>query len=333
MSNAKRCFVISPIGQPASDVREEADAVFDFIIEPTLRQLSIEAVRADKFPEPGLITEQMIAAILDFDLCIADLSGNNPNVFYELALAQAAERPVVLLKRIGEDIPFDVKDYRLLEYDLKPRSIRTDRWIPVLKEQVQKVLAASYRPPKLLRGRNISHSDGVHSYLINARSEEFGEAPRYHEVVQQAGEYCYLMGISLKVWGGDDGRRVLDELVRRPEPINVKVLIMDAEHPALPAVINNRLPAEDVETVRRQTARMARYFAAYAEASNRFEFRTLREGLAHFQLIVTDKTALVLQYMLSRGTTESPLQQLPAGSKLHRAFKEEFEALWALNGT
>ena len=76
---------------------------------------------------------------------------------------------------------------------------------------------------------------------------------------------------------------------------------------------------------------MAKYFARYAESSDRFEFRTLREGLAHFQLIVTDKTALVLQYMLSRATQESPLQQLPAGSQLHRAFKEEFEALWAMN--
>ena len=317
MPNAKRCFVISPIGQPASDVREEADAVFDFIIEPALRQLDIEAVRADKFAEPGLITEQMIAAILDYDLCIADLSGNNPNVLYELALAQAAERPVVLLKRFGEAIPFDVKDYRLLEYDLKPRSMKTDRWIPALKEQVQKVLAAGYRAPKLLRGRSISHSDGIHSYLINARSEEFGEAPRYHEVVQRAGEYCYLMGISLKVWGGDDGHRVLQELVRRPEPIHIKVLIMDAEHPGLPTMINSRLPAQDIDAIRLQTARMARYFAGYAEESKRFEFRTLREGLPHFQLIVTDRTALVLQYMLSRGTHESPLQQLPAGSPLH----------------
>jgi hypothetical protein len=113
----KKCFVISPIGSPESDVRERANDVFDFIIKPALSALGIEAVRADMLATPGLITDQMIAAILNYDLCIVDLTGHNPNVFYELAVAQAAGRPVVLLKLVGEAIPFDVKDYRLIEYD------------------------------------------------------------------------------------------------------------------------------------------------------------------------------------------------------------------------
>jgi hypothetical protein len=86
----KKCFVISPIGLPGSEVREQADDVLDYIIAPALKDLGIEAFRADKQMEPGLITDQMIAAILNYDLCIADLSGHNPNVFYELAIAQAA---------------------------------------------------------------------------------------------------------------------------------------------------------------------------------------------------------------------------------------------------
>src|SRR5262249_44919734 len=184
----KKCFVISPIGQPGSDVREQADAVLDYIIEPALKGMEIEAVRADKLAEPGLVTDQVIGAILNYDLCIADLSGQNPNVFYELAIAQAAERPVVLLKLAGEIIPFDVKDYRLIEYDLKPRSIRTDRWIPVLKNQIACVLAPDYRPPRLLGTKIISKSDGFRAYLLDARSEEFGDAPRFPEVAQQAAE-------------------------------------------------------------------------------------------------------------------------------------------------
>ena len=60
----------------------------------------------------------MIEAIQTYDLCIADLTGHNPNVFYELALAQAARRPVVMLKLAGEAIPFDVNGYRVMEFDL-----------------------------------------------------------------------------------------------------------------------------------------------------------------------------------------------------------------------
>jgi hypothetical protein len=330
MPDPKRCFVISPIGPIDSDVREQADAVLDYIIDPALKELDIQAVRADKLADPGLITEQMIAAILNYDLCIADLSGHNPNVFYELALAQAAERPVVLLKRPGDVIPFDVKDYRLIEYDLKPKSIKTNKWVPVLQEQVRRVLASDYEPPSLLRGRSVLKSEGVRSYLINARSEEFGDAPRFYELVEDAREYCYLLGVSLKSWGVDEGRRVLLHLNKRR--ITVRVLLMEPEHPGLAAMINARLPSEDLAAVRLQTTKMAGYFRTIASNATTFEVRQLREGMLHFQLILTEKTALVLQYMFSRGTAESPLQQFPAGSDLHRAFREEFETLWNLNG-
>lgn len=326
----KKCFVISPIGQPGSDIRENADAVLDYIIDPALKELDIQAVRADKLSDPGLITDQMLAAILNYDLCIADLSGHNPNVFYELAIAQAAERPVVLLKLAGESIPFDVKDYRLIEYDLKPKSIRTDKWIPILKSQVSSVLDPGYKPPRLMHGRLSSRSDGFRSYLINARSEEFGDAPRYHEVVQDAAQYCRLMGISLKVWASEDGRRVLHDLAERGVP--VRILIMDADNAGSAAMINTDLPSEDLEAVKRQTGRMAQYFQEIAAKSKlTFEARRLAKGLPHFQLIITEHTALVLQYMFARGTADSPLQQFPAGSQLHRAFLEEFDKLWKLN--
>jgi hypothetical protein len=156
--------VISPIGAEGSKTRDDADAVLEYIIKPALRDLAIDAIRADKLADPGLITEQMIAAIMDYDFCIADLSGHNPNVFYELALAQAAERPVVLLKQAGDSIPFDVKDHRLIEYDLSAKSMKTDKWIPVLQAQVKGVLASDYKPPRLLRGRSVSKSEGM-TYL------------------------------------------------------------------------------------------------------------------------------------------------------------------------
>jgi hypothetical protein len=154
----KKCFVISPIGEPGSDIREQADDVFEFLIEPALREMKIEAIRGDRLDEPGLITTQIIKAILDYDLCIADVSGQNPNVLYELAIAQAAERPIVLIKRAGEPIPFNVKDYRLVEYDLKPRSIATGKWIPILRNQLQRVLASDYKPPRLLPAREHTKS-------------------------------------------------------------------------------------------------------------------------------------------------------------------------------
>ena len=50
-----------------------------------------------------MISEQMYRAILKEDFCIALLTGFNPNVFYELAIAQAADRPVIILLEFGKN--------------------------------------------------------------------------------------------------------------------------------------------------------------------------------------------------------------------------------------
>jgi len=81
MSAKKRCFVISPIGAPGSDVRAHADDVFNYIIEPVTKQLSYETERGDHVSRPGRISDQMYDRILHDDLLIAVLTFQNPNVY------------------------------------------------------------------------------------------------------------------------------------------------------------------------------------------------------------------------------------------------------------
>jgi hypothetical protein len=92
----RRCFVISPIGEPGSPQREHADDVLEFIIKPAMDELGTAAYRADHSQQIGRITDHMITSILNDDLCIAVLTFHNPNVFYELAIAQSAARPVII---------------------------------------------------------------------------------------------------------------------------------------------------------------------------------------------------------------------------------------------
>lgn len=113
-----KCFVISPIGDAGSPTRAHADEVFNYIIEPALQVFGIEPIRSDQMAEPGRISDQMYRAIFDYDLCIAVLTFSNPNVYYELAVAQSASRPVILLIEKSNTLPFDVKDTRVVEYDL-----------------------------------------------------------------------------------------------------------------------------------------------------------------------------------------------------------------------
>jgi len=52
-------------------------------------------------------------------LCIADLTGRNPNVLYELGIAQTLGKPCILLTQDINDVPFDIRQYRVIQYDLQ----------------------------------------------------------------------------------------------------------------------------------------------------------------------------------------------------------------------
>lgn len=118
-SDGRSCFLISPIGEEGSDTRKRSDTVKKHIVEAALvPNLVATVARADDDSNPGEITPAIITAILDSDLIVADLTGVNPNVFYELAVAHAYGKPTVHIRMAGETIPFDLKDVRVFEYGL-----------------------------------------------------------------------------------------------------------------------------------------------------------------------------------------------------------------------
>jgi hypothetical protein len=117
MSTKKNCFIISPIGEEASEVRKRADQVLKHILTPAAQACGYEPIRADKISEPGMITSQIIQHIVDDPLVIADLTGMNPNVFYELAIRHAIRKPLVQIVNKGEKIPFDVAGMRTIPVD------------------------------------------------------------------------------------------------------------------------------------------------------------------------------------------------------------------------
>lgn len=84
----KQCFVIGPIGQKGSSTRRQADWLLKYVIIPVLKYppFSYEVFRADDKADPGSISAQVINAILECDLVIADLAGHNANAFYELGI-------------------------------------------------------------------------------------------------------------------------------------------------------------------------------------------------------------------------------------------------------
>lgn len=113
----KLCFVIAPIGKAGSDTRRRSDQVLEHIMKPAATECGYKTIRADDISEPGMITSQVIQHLIEDALVIADLTGHNPNVFYELAIRHAIKMPIVQIIQKGEIVPFDVAQSRTIDVD------------------------------------------------------------------------------------------------------------------------------------------------------------------------------------------------------------------------
>jgi hypothetical protein len=89
--------------------------VYNFVIKPALEAADVEPYRSDLDLTPGPVTPKMLSELLEARLVIADLTGRNPNVYYELGLCHAFARPVICLIDSHTSLPFDAKDERTIE--------------------------------------------------------------------------------------------------------------------------------------------------------------------------------------------------------------------------
>jgi hypothetical protein len=115
MHMSRKAFVISPIGRHGSALRKRADEVLKGFIEPAAVQREYAPCRGDQLCTPGLVMPQVVQGILDASLIMAYVAANNPNVFYELAIAHTLRKPVVMLAEPHEPLPFDIAGARVVE--------------------------------------------------------------------------------------------------------------------------------------------------------------------------------------------------------------------------
>ncbi|MCH7553474.1 MAG: hypothetical protein IIC82_05730 [Chloroflexi bacterium] len=86
-------------------------------LAPAIKASGFEPLRADEIWRDAVLVNDIFDLIYSSAVIIADLSGRNANVLYELGIAHTLGRPVVPIVQEPNDIPFDLRHHRYLQYD------------------------------------------------------------------------------------------------------------------------------------------------------------------------------------------------------------------------
>jgi hypothetical protein len=104
------CFVIMQF-------TDEYNSLYADVIRPTCQDYGYKVIRADDSYTSGSIIDDITRSIRESTIIIADITPNNPNVFYEVGFAHGINKPTILLSDRKRELPFDVSGFRTLFYD------------------------------------------------------------------------------------------------------------------------------------------------------------------------------------------------------------------------
>src|SRR6266699_2509304 len=113
------CFVLMPFGKKPDGTSRivDFDAIYQDVIKPAIMEADLEPIRADEEKLGGFIHKPMFERLMLCRYAVADLTGANPNVFYELGIRHALRpRSTAIIFREGTVIPFDIALVRAISY-------------------------------------------------------------------------------------------------------------------------------------------------------------------------------------------------------------------------
>lgn len=114
------CFVIMPFAT-------HFQSIYNLGIQPAIQAAGLTCQRGDDITRAGDIMTQVWDALLRAGVVVADLTGVNGNVFYELGLAHVLGHQAILLTQRREDVPFDLRGQRHIEYEPTSEGLRALR--------------------------------------------------------------------------------------------------------------------------------------------------------------------------------------------------------------
>lgn len=104
---------------------DDLNVVYEYFVKPILVDTChLRCERGDDVFGSNVIMDDIRESINRARLIIADLTGRNANVFYEVGIAHTLNKSVLLLAQSIEDVPFDLRHRRVLLYDYSPKGCK-----------------------------------------------------------------------------------------------------------------------------------------------------------------------------------------------------------------
>lgn len=102
---------------------ETIQPVYEDHIKKVASGMSLQIARADDFFSSHEVMQDVWQSLVAATAVIADCTGRNPNVFYEIGIAHTLGKPVILITQNSDDVPFDLKAIRYIKYNFTPRGM------------------------------------------------------------------------------------------------------------------------------------------------------------------------------------------------------------------
>lgn len=156
----EKCFIIQPFDNAKFDRR------FEDIFKPAVAKAGFEAYRVDKDLSVRILIDEIEKSIAESTMCFAEITSDNPNVWYELGFAFACDKDVVMVcseERTGK-FPFDIQHRHIIRYKTDSKSD-----FEKLEDTITKKINAYKSKSKTVKAINttpIADREGLKSHEI-----------------------------------------------------------------------------------------------------------------------------------------------------------------------
>jgi nucleoside 2-deoxyribosyltransferase len=117
----RTCFILMPFSKANSLNQEDLDFIYNDVLKKAVEEYKVDGIQFFDIVERyngkvGSIIDGIVKQLKESDLVIADLTGNNPNVMYELGVRHALKRGTIIVSQDVEKLPSDLRDFMTVGY-------------------------------------------------------------------------------------------------------------------------------------------------------------------------------------------------------------------------